>query len=145
MSQTKFQIGSGPFVRISLPSKTPGDQDTFRGKAVVVSSSLQCSVEVEFTRSVLDRFVSDLERVYTTLHGTFHLDSSDTRFRFTGTADIKGSIRIDISASGFQFSQPENNEWSASTTFTCFPQELESAIENLTKANKSNFYSDQNP
>lgn len=127
----KFQIGTAPFVRISLPSKAPGDSDTFRGKAVVSCSRLQCSAEVEFTKSALNRFTSDLKRVHDTLEGTFELVSSDTRFRITGTADSKGRIRIDLSVSGFQFSQPENQEWSASATFTCFPQELEGAIKSL--------------
>ncbi len=108
----------------------------FRGKALTVCNSLQCSAEVEFTRSVFERFVNDLQRVYKTLKGSFHLASSDTRFDLTGAADNKGRIRLDIVVSGFQFAQPENHEWSASTTFTCFPEELQSAIKTLTEANK---------
>lgn len=137
MSKPKFQIGGGPFVRISLPSKAPGDGDTFRGRAVVSCNSLQCSAEVEFTRSKLDQFVQHLERVHKTLSGDFRLESSDTRFQLVGAADTKGRVRIDVSVSGFLFSQPENNEWAASATFTCFPQELEAAITELTKANKA--------
>lgn len=137
MSQLKFQIGSGPFIRISLPSKAPGDRDKFRGKAVIVCDGLQCSTEVEFNRSVLERFVNDIQHVYDTLKGAFHLGSSDTRFELKGTADTKGRIRLDIVVSGFQFSQPENREWSASTNFTCFPEELQSALKTLTEANQS--------
>ena len=136
MSTLKLQIGSGPFIRVSLPSKAPGDSDTFRGKSVVSCYSLQCSAEVEFPRSDLEQFAKHLQRVHETLNDEFHLESSDTRFRLAGMADNKGRVRIDVSVSGFQFSQPENSEWSASASFTCFPQEFEGAISELTKANK---------
>ncbi|WP_419530059.1 WapI family immunity protein [Haloferula sp.] len=137
MPTLKFQIGSGPFVRVALPSKAPGDSDTFRGKSVVSCYSLQCSSEVEFPRSELQLFAKQVQQVHETLKGEFRLESSDTRFRLDGRADNKGRIRIDVLVSGFQFSQPENNEWSASASFTCFPQELEGAISELTKANKA--------
>ena len=108
----------------------------FRGKVVIVCNSLQCSAEVEFTRSVLERFGADLQRIYDTLNGSFHLVSSDTRFKMAVVGDNKGRIRLDIVVSGFQFSQPENNEWSASATFTCFPYEIENAIQQIEEANK---------
>jgi hypothetical protein len=145
MSQFKFQIGSGPFVRISLPSKAPGDCDMFRGKAVIVCNSLQCSAEVEFTRSVLERFAADLQRIDDTLKGSFHLVSSDTRFKMAVVGDNKGRIRLDIVVSGFQFSQPENSEWSASATFTCFPHEIENAIQQMEEANKSSLLTGHQP
>ena len=137
MSKPKFQIGNGPFIRINLPSKAPGCSEQFRGKAIVACNSLQCSAEVEFTRSDLELFTKRLVQVYSALKGSFCLVSTDTRFRIVGTADNKGRIRIDASISGFQFTQPENNEWTATANFTCFPHELEAAIAELTKANKS--------
>lgn len=136
MSKPRFQIGSGPFVRINLPSKAPGGSDRFRGKAIVACNGLQCSVEVEFTRSDLDGFIKSLSQVHSLLKGRFSLESTDTRFRMVGTADNKGRVRIDVSVSGYQFSHPENNEWTAAAAFTCYPQELERTMTELTNANK---------
>jgi len=63
--------------------------------------------------------------VHEQLFGSFVLRSKDSRFILNGKAGPKGTIQIDAEFSGFEFSQPENIEWSASASFFCYPHEIE--------------------
>ena len=117
MATFQFQIGISEGVRINLPSKRPGDRNVFIGIAKIRVKSLNCKLDVLFSRAALELFFDQVNIAKKGYKGGFKLESMNSNFKIEGNASRRGHFHIKVSIKHLEFTQPDNTQWSAEIEF----------------------------
>ena len=129
MTRIKHVIGSSPCVVFNLPSTKAGDNSILKGKVFIDIYGLKCSQSLSFAKEELVRLSSEAKQLYDNLKGTVTIQSECKSFWFSVSASSTGNIKIEVTMTRYEFSQPNNSEWQAYGSFYNYPECLLPLIE----------------